>query len=107
MTIDLTPEEIARLFHDTYERLAPEFGYSTRPETRQFDADSINGRLMIRVAEEVLLALADAMEERDEARKAITYATESLLDYDDAEWAAWNAMPAVREALGKDADGND
>jgi hypothetical protein len=27
----ITPEEIARLFHETYERLAPEHGYHTRP----------------------------------------------------------------------------
>lgn len=26
-------EELARLFHETYERLAPQFGYETRPES--------------------------------------------------------------------------
>lgn len=29
----ITAEELARLFHETYERLAPEFGYETRPES--------------------------------------------------------------------------
>lgn len=28
---------LAKQFHDTYERLAPSFGYETRPETRDFD----------------------------------------------------------------------
>ncbi len=55
---DISNEEIARLFHEAYERLAPSFGYSTRPETRSFDAESPNGRLMIAVAGEVKSALA-------------------------------------------------
>jgi hypothetical protein len=46
--------ELARKFHDTYERLAPEFGYDTRLDTREFDPDSPNGRLMIAVIREVL-----------------------------------------------------
>ena len=50
----LSPLDLAQLFHETYERLAPCFGYQTRPETRQFDPDSPNGRLMIAVCEEVL-----------------------------------------------------
>lgn len=29
----MTPEELARLFHETYERLAPQHGYETRPES--------------------------------------------------------------------------
>lgn len=47
-------EELARRFHDTYERLAPSFGYETRPETRDFDPASSNGRLMIAVCAELL-----------------------------------------------------
>lgn len=46
-------EDIARDFHETYERLAPSFGYETRKETKQFDAKSPNGRLMIAVCNEV------------------------------------------------------
>lgn len=41
--------EIAKLFHDTYEKLAPDFGYETRKDTKQFDPFSNNGRLMIEV----------------------------------------------------------
>jgi len=47
-------EKLAIIFHETYERLAPRFGYETRPETRKFDKNSPNGRLMIAVCEEVL-----------------------------------------------------
>lgn len=49
---------LARVFHDTYERLAPEFGYETRKETRAFDPDSPNGRLMLAVVAEVAALVA-------------------------------------------------
>jgi len=50
----LSALEFARVFHDTYERLAPAHGYETRPETRAFDPDSPNGRLMTAVCEEIM-----------------------------------------------------
>lgn len=46
-------EELARRFHEVYERLAPSHGYKTREETRDFDPKSPNGKLMIRVCGEV------------------------------------------------------
>lgn len=51
-------EQLARLFHDTYERLAPQFGYETRNDTKQFDPATPNGRLMIAVCNEVAHAIA-------------------------------------------------
>ena len=45
---------LAKQFHDIYERLAPSFGYETRPETRDFDPDSANGRLMVAVCQEII-----------------------------------------------------
>ncbi len=45
--------ETATKFHEVYERLAPSFGYETRPETRAFDPTSPNGRLMMAVCQEV------------------------------------------------------
>lgn len=54
----MTPERLARLFHETYERKAPLFGWETHKESRVFDPDSPNGRLMIEVCREVLRHLA-------------------------------------------------
>lgn len=56
--MDLPELKLAKLFHETYERLAPQFGYETRPETRQFDPQSTNGLLMTAVCKEVLEAQA-------------------------------------------------
>lgn len=53
----MSDETLARVFHDTYERLAPSHGYTTREDTREFDPDSANGRLMIAVCGHVLRAL--------------------------------------------------
>jgi hypothetical protein len=50
-------EAIAKFFHYTYERLAPDFGYETRPDTKQFDAESPNGKLMIAVCGEFLAGI--------------------------------------------------
>jgi hypothetical protein len=49
----MSKDTLARKFHDTYERLAPSFGYETREDTKQFDPESKNGRLMIAVCNEV------------------------------------------------------
>lgn len=40
---------LAIKFHETYERLAPAFGYETRSDTKVFDPESKNGRLMVAV----------------------------------------------------------
>lgn len=49
-------EELARRFHETYERLAPSFGYETREASRKEWADvpDRNKRLMIAVCGELL-----------------------------------------------------
>jgi hypothetical protein len=51
---ELTGENLARRFHEIYERRAPEFGYETRKETREFDPTTPNGKLMIAVCTEIV-----------------------------------------------------
>jgi hypothetical protein len=46
--------ELALIFHNTYEKLAPSFGYETRQDTKEFDFKSNNGRLMVTVCSEVI-----------------------------------------------------
>ena len=49
-------EELAMNFHETYERLAPQFGYKTREESavQWKDVPENNRQLMIVVAEEIM-----------------------------------------------------
>jgi hypothetical protein len=56
----MTPEDLAKLFHDTYERLAPNYGYETRKESAVpwEDVPVRNKELMVNVAEEVLAAIS-------------------------------------------------
>lgn len=63
-------EQWARTFHEIYERLAPSFGYETRTDTRDFDPQSKNGRLMVAVCGEVVQQLLDARESQQKAKIA-------------------------------------
>ena len=61
----MTAEQLAQLFHDTYERLAPEFGYTTRKSSAQpwADVPEPNKSLMIATAKAVMRELG--IEERE------------------------------------------
>ena len=56
-SVPMTDAELAHIFHDEYERLAPSFGYATRSDTKQFDPESPNGKLMTAVCGVVARAL--------------------------------------------------
>lgn len=49
----LKPRVLAWKFHEAYERLAPYYGYTTRPDTRSWDETSPNVKLMIAVCTEI------------------------------------------------------
>lgn len=46
--------KLAKLFHQVYEDLAPSFGYETRTNTKEFDKNSKNGKLMIATCKAIL-----------------------------------------------------
>lgn len=45
---------LARKFHDRYEEIAPLYGYKTREDTKDFDPESPNGKLMQAVCLQVI-----------------------------------------------------
>lgn len=55
----MTGIELAKKFHEYYEKLAPKFGYETREETRVFDSESSNGKLMTAVCDCILIDLKE------------------------------------------------
>lgn len=59
------PEELAKKFHEAYERLAPGFGYETRKESAKpwADVPENNRKLMTAVCAEVLSALLTRLED--------------------------------------------
>lgn len=52
----MTAEELAQAFHESYERRAPSFGYSTREESAKpwSEVPENNRRLMVAVCDEML-----------------------------------------------------
>ena len=98
-----TDESLARFFHDTYEMLAPSFGYETRQETREFNPESKNGRLMVTVCGGVLKrfnASLDAERERSLADQPLfRKTTEANIKLLDQLQAKERDLAAYREAL--------
>jgi hypothetical protein len=45
---------LAKTFHEVYEKLAPVYKYETNKETKIFDENSPNGKLMIATCEGIL-----------------------------------------------------
>ena len=46
--------EITKKFHDTYEKLASGYTYETREDTKVFDINSNNGKLMYATVNEIV-----------------------------------------------------
>ena len=46
-------------FHNTYEKLAPNYGYETRKDTKELDFNSNNGKLMYATINEIITPLLD------------------------------------------------
>lgn len=57
MKKDIVAEELAKFFHETYEKLAPSFSYKTRKESAVpwSKVPKNNKKLMIAVCKEILL----------------------------------------------------
>ena len=57
--------KLACIFHELYEKHAPNYGYETREETRVFNASTPNGKLMIAVCREIDKMYQAELAERD------------------------------------------
>lgn len=102
-------DELARQFHERYEEIAPLYGYKTRADTKVFDPESPNGRLMRAVC---LQVVGPIIAERDEAREAIRSFVDKMRDQaavfkredlrDNSRWSIFNEGRA--QALEKFAE---
>ena len=55
--------EITKKFHDTYEKLASEYTYETREDTKVFDINSNNGKLMYATVNEIVSPILEENQE--------------------------------------------
>lgn len=112
---DLTDEDIAKRFHYTYERLAPQYGYETRPEsaTAWTHVPEKNRELMIATVKSVRSAItADAAEaqlavtrqviEAARERRRVSTTPMPLEQYAVESTAANDALDAALAALPPD-----
>ena len=60
--------EITNKFHDTYEKLASEYTYETREDTKVFDINSNNGKLMYATVNEIVSPI---LKENKELKKQL------------------------------------
>ena len=73
--------EITKKFHDTYEKLSKDYDYETRKETRVFDINSSNGKLMYATVNEVIKPILEENKKQKEVLdKAIEYIEENKLN---------------------------
>ena len=60
--------EITKNFHDTYEKLASEYAYKTREDTKVFNINSNNGKLMYATVNEIVSPI---LKENQELKKQL------------------------------------
>lgn len=60
--------EITKNFHNTYEKLASEYAYKTREDTKVFDINSNNGKLMYATVNEIVSPI---LKENQELKKQL------------------------------------
>ena len=73
--------EITKEFHDTYEKLASEYTYETRKDTKVFDINSSNGKLMYATVNEIVSPiLKENQKYKEVLDKAIEYIEENKLN---------------------------
>lgn len=86
-------EKIAHLFHETYEELAPSFGYETRKESAVpwEQVPENNRNLMIAVAARVAGVLSNALDPSIESLQAEVERLRKLL-VEEREENLWNAF---------------
>jgi hypothetical protein len=81
--------DLAQTIHALYEEIAPTVGYETKEETRTFDVESPNGKLMVAVCQKLLDdKLIMAPEKTEKETPDIVEVPEVTLDTPNADAAA-------------------
>lgn len=103
--------EITKKFHDTYEKLASEYTYETRKETRVFDINSSNGKLMYATVNEIISPILEENKQlKDNWNELKEYIRKNII-YDDVGMKILDPSPLENYMQeieqGSDKDGSD
>lgn len=72
--VELYQKEQTEMFHYTYEMLALNFGYETRKDTKKFDFDTPNGKLMYATVEKIISPILEENKQlKDKIKQAVIY----------------------------------
>ena len=67
-------KKYTEMFHYTYEMLALNFGYETRKDTKKFDFDTPNGKLMYATVEKIISPILEENKQlKDKIKQAVIY----------------------------------
>jgi hypothetical protein len=87
----MTAEQLAQFFHESYERLAPQFGYKTRKESAKpwADVPEQNRKLMTAVCAEVLTQAAAQLAEKEREIERLKNKCDLMIRQDREEVWYW------------------
>lgn len=71
-------KKITLEFHKVYEELAPQFGYETRKDTKDFDFNSDNGKLMYATVEKVVEPILNELDRLQKENEELSRLNEKL-----------------------------
>lgn len=96
--------EITKKFHDTYEKLASEYAYETREDTKVFDINSNNGKLMYATVNEIVSPI---LEENKRLKEQLQNISNEFLKYDwknATQEQICNQLKSLYESILKGSD---
>ena len=64
-------EDTTRRFHNVYEKVAKEYGYKTREDTKELDFNSPNGMTMLKTVETITTPYLEEIERLKQQHEAI------------------------------------
>ena len=97
-------KQIALQFHNTYEELAPKFGYETRKDTRELDFNSENGQLMYATVQKVVKPIIEKLEKAEEENENLVLSVLNNKKYIDNECIPKSIIREEIEKLERDAE---
>ena len=89
--------EITKKFHDTYEKLASEYAYKTREDTKVFDINSNNGKLMYATVNEIVSPILKENKKQKEVINKLKNKIKLVKEYDFDKVGRYELLDILKE----------